>query len=58
VRTRPERGARRHRVLIPSLHVTAFLPSRFKARGGTCLFCRARLTPYGDLSLPCGDCPF
>jgi hypothetical protein len=57
-RAGPERGARHHRVLIPSLHVTAFRPSRFKARGGTCQFCRARPTPYGNLSLPCGDCPF
>jgi hypothetical protein len=36
VRTRAERGARHRWVLIPSLHVTAFPPSRFKARGGTC----------------------
>jgi hypothetical protein len=57
-RTRPERGTRHHRVLIPSLHVTAFRPSRFKARGGTCQFCRARPTLHGNLSLPCGDCPF
>jgi hypothetical protein len=57
-RTRPERGARHCRVLIPPLHVTAFGPSRFKARGGTCQLRRARPTPHGDLSLPCGDCPF